>query len=77
MSCYTSTFLQFVTDQQVEVSSEEVAFTVYWLCWSVVFAAVVGLAVECVVSEVTMLISLAVAVLSWFVAVVVLLKYGH
>ena len=29
LSCYTSSFLQFVTDQQVDASSEELSFTIY------------------------------------------------
>ena len=77
LSCYTSSFLQFVTDQQFEASSEELSFTIYWIMWSVTFATMIGLCINCVASEITLIISIASSISSWLVAVIVLLKYRH
>ena len=77
LSCYTSSFLQSVTDQQFEASLEELSFTIYWILWSILLAAMIGIYANCVASEVTTIISLASSLTSWLMAVIVLVKYRH
>ena len=58
LSCYTSFFLQIVTEQQLQDSLGELFFTIYWLYLGIVLSEMVEFCINCVVSEITTVICL-------------------